>query len=68
MKNGNTLLYDSNDNIIVLPKEELAVIDGLNGYLVARNNNVLLICKREEEAKIRQFVQDAEDKFNDKYI
>ena len=68
VKNGNTLLYDSNDNIIVLPKEELAVIDGLNGYLVARNNNVLLICKREEEAKIRQFVQDAEDKFNDKYI
>lgn len=66
--NGNTLLYNSKNNIVVLPPEELAVIDGLDGYLVARNNNVLLICKREEEAKIRQFVQDAEEKFNDKYI
>ena len=66
--NGNSLLYDANNNIVILPKGELAVVDGLDGYLIARNNNVLLICKRDEEAKIRQFVQDAEEKFKDEYI
>jgi mannose-1-phosphate guanylyltransferase len=44
------------------------VIEGLDGYLVARDNGVLLICKKDEEAKIRQYVKDAEEKFGEKYI
>ncbi len=54
-------LYDCNDNIIVMPKGKIAVIDGLKGYLVAQYNDVLLICKKDEEHKIRQFVADVED-------
>jgi hypothetical protein len=29
----------------VLPDNKLAVIDGLEGYLIAESDNVLLICK-----------------------
>jgi mannose-1-phosphate guanylyltransferase len=66
-ENGNTAFkcqtkfYDSRDNLIVMPEEQIAVIDGLNGFLVANYNNVLLICKKEDEKKIRQFVTDVED-------
>jgi mannose-1-phosphate guanylyltransferase len=44
------------------------VIDGLDGYLVARDNGVLLICPKYQESKIRQYVKDAEEKFGNKYI
>lgn len=64
----NTLIYNSNDNIIALPQGRLAVIDGLSGYLVAESENVLLICKKDDEAKIRQFVNDAMVSYDDEYI
>jgi len=64
----NTLFYESNDNIIALPQGKLAVIEGLSGYLVAESDNVLLICKKEEEARIRQFVNDAVVSFDGAYI
>lgn len=66
--NCESQMYNSKSNIVVLPEGELAVIDGLDGYLVARDKNVLLICKKEEEAKIRQYVKDAEDTYDGKYI
>ena len=53
-------IYDASDNLIVMPEGNLAVIDGLKGYLIAQYNGVLLICKKDEEAKIRQFVADVE--------
>jgi len=48
-------LYDSQDCIIRLPKDKLAVIQGLNNYIVVEENGVLLICKKEEEQRIKQF-------------
>jgi mannose-1-phosphate guanylyltransferase len=62
------MLYNAKNNMIVLPEGELAVIEGLDGYLVARDNGVLLICKKDEEAKIRQYVKDAEEKYGKKYV
>jgi len=64
----NTLLYESSDNIVALPQGKLAVIDGLSGYLVAESDDVLLICKKDDEAKIRQFVNDAVVSFDGEYI
>ena len=63
-----SLYYDSQDNIIALPKNKLAVIEGLSGYLVAESDNVLLICKKDEEARIRQFVNDAVVSFDGEFI
>lgn len=63
----NTLLYKSENNIIALPQGKLAVIEGLEGYLIAESDNVLLICKKDEEARIRQFVNDAVVSFDTEY-
>jgi mannose-1-phosphate guanylyltransferase len=63
-KDGNatfkcrTKLYDAHNNLIVMPENQIAVVDGLDGFLIANYNNVLLICKKEDEKKIRQFVTD----------
>jgi mannose-1-phosphate guanylyltransferase len=62
-----TAFYESENNIVVLPSEKLAVIQDLNGYIVAESDNVLLICKLENEQRIRQFVNDMNVKFDGKF-
>lgn len=63
----NTMFYESEENIVALPQGKLAVVEGLSGYLIAESDNVLLICKKDEEARIRQFVNDAIISFDGKY-
>lgn len=64
----NSLFYESKDNIVVMSPEKLAVVQGLDGYIVSEADNVLLICKKEEEQRIRQMVNDVTVKFDGKYI
>ena len=63
----NTAFYDSKDNVIALSDGKLAVISDLNGYIVAEAGNALLICKRDNEQAIRQYVNDAQVRFDGKY-
>ncbi len=63
-----SLIYNSRNNIVVLPENKLAVIEGLEGYLVAESDNVLLICKKDEEHAIRKYVNDTQIKLGDEYI
>lgn len=65
---GKYQIYDGNSNMVVLPEGRLAVIDGLDGYLIAESDNVLLICKKEEESKIRKYVADAQQKYGDEFV
>lgn len=64
----NAQYYNSKENIVTLEPGKLAVLDDLQGYIVAESNNVLLICKKDNEQLIRQFVTDAQVKFKDEYI
>lgn len=64
----NSMLYNSKNNIVTLPTGRLAVIDGLEGYLVAESGNVLLICRKDEEHAIRKYVNDAQIKLGEDYI
>lgn len=65
---GNTLFYGSTDNVVTLPDGHLAVIEGLHDMIVAQNNDVLLICRKDHEQSIRQIVAEVEAKFEGKYI
>lgn len=72
-ENGNaslkcdSIFYNAKGNIVTLPENKLVVVDGLDGYLIAESDNVLLICKKDEEARIRQMVNDANVAFEGKY-
>jgi mannose-1-phosphate guanylyltransferase len=63
-----SIFYNSKDNIVTLPEGKLVVIDGLEGYLVAESDNVLLICKKDEEHAIRKYVNDVQMKFGEDFI
>lgn len=64
---SNTVLYNCKDSIILVPEGQLAVVQDLDGYLVASRDNVLLICKKDDHDAIRKFVNDVEMKFGEKY-
>ncbi len=62
-----SLFIESKDNLVTLPNDKLAVIQGLNDYIVVEADNVLMICQKSEEQHIKQFVADVFMKFGDKY-
>ena len=64
----HSLIYNSKNNMVVLPKGKLAVIDGLEGFLIAESDNVLLICRKDEEHAIRKYVNDAQMQLGDDFI
>ncbi|MDR0973960.1 MAG: mannose-1-phosphate guanylyltransferase, partial [Prevotellaceae bacterium] len=65
---GQSLFYNCQDNMVVLPHGKLAVVDGLDGYLIAESNNALLICRKDKEYEIRKYVNDVQLKMGDNYI
>lgn len=63
----NVMLYDSKGNIVNVPNKKLVVLQGLTDYIVVESDNILLVCKKEDEQKIKQFVNDIKLTKNDKY-
>ncbi len=59
--------YDSENNVVALPEGKLVVVQGLDDYIVAESDNVLLICKKSDEQRIRQFVNDVNVMFEGEY-
>lgn len=63
-ENGNSLIgaevftYQTENCIVNMPVDKLVVLQGLNGYIVVESDNTLLVCKKEDEQQIRQFVSD----------
>jgi len=54
----NVILYDTKNCIINMPNEKLVVLHGLEDYIVAESDNILLVCKKNDEQQIRKFVND----------
>ena len=53
---GNDInLFETHNCMIHTTQEKKVVIQGLDGYIVAENNDTLLICKLSEEQRIKQF-------------
>ena len=66
--NCKALYFESSDNVVTMSDNKLVVLQGLEGYIVAESDNSLLICKKDEEQRIKQFVTEVKFKFGDEYI
>lgn len=65
----DVLLENCRNNVIKLPKGRLGVINGLNGFIVAEKDNVLLICPKEDSsALIRKYINEIRVKRGEKYL
>lgn len=73
-KNKNALLGkhfemdDSKNCIVSIPKDKLAVIQGLDDYIVVDTENVLLICPKKDEQQIKHYVNNLKLNKGDKFV
>ena len=58
---GKALLYNSSNCYVKGPDDMLIVAQDLDGYLVTKSGNVVLICKKDAEKKFREFLNDAKE-------
>ncbi len=66
---SEVMMEDSHNNVIKLPKGRIGVINGLEGYIVAEEGNVLLICKKgDSSALVRKYVNEVQMKYGDDFI
>lgn len=54
----NISMYDSHGCVVHALEEKKVVIQGLENYIVAEKDDMLLICKLSEEQRIKQFSAD----------
>jgi mannose-1-phosphate guanylyltransferase len=64
----NIITYDCNNCIVQVPKEKLVVLQGLEDYIVVESEGVLMICKKQDEQQIRNFVNDVKVKKGEKFV
>ncbi len=62
---SEAMLYNSKGNVIRMPKGRIAVIDGLNEFVVAEEGNVLMICPKSDVGAMRRMITDAQMKLGD---
>lgn len=73
-KNDNAVVkskaftYNSEGNIISLPEGKVAVIQGLDDFIIIDSGDVLLIVSREQEQNIKRYLEDVGREAGDKYL
>lgn len=50
--------YDAKGNIVVLEKGKKAIIQGVEDMIIVEEKGALLVCKKSEEQRIKQFVSE----------
>ena len=65
---NNVFLYDTKGCEINIHPQKLAVIQGLEDMIVVQTDDVLLICKKDDEQRIKDFVNKVKLEKGEDYI
>ena len=57
---GQSFLYDVKNTLVHVPQDRTVVLQGLDGYIVAADEDTILVCRRSEEDRIAKFASDVE--------
>jgi mannose-1-phosphate guanylyltransferase len=64
----NVIVIDATKCMINAPKDKLVVVQGLDDFIVVDTKDVLLICSKEKEQSIKEYVAEVKRHKGDKYI
>lgn len=65
---GNVIVFDAHNNIVHAKNKKLTVLQGMEDYIVVDTKDVLLICKKEKEQEIKEYVAEIKRNSGDKYL
>ena len=62
------VLIDASKSMVHVPDSKLVVLQGLEGYIVVDTKDVLLICKKEKEQEIKDYIAEVRKATGDKFL
>lgn len=66
---SKVIMENCRGNIVKMPDDHLAVLNGLDGFIVAEQGNVLLVCKKEDSsALIRKYFNETQMKEGEEFM
>jgi mannose-1-phosphate guanylyltransferase len=67
--NANAMLYDTYNSVVRVGKDKLVVLEGVDNLIVAEADGVIMICHKDHEQRVKDFVSDAKQSAaNKKFI
>jgi mannose-1-phosphate guanylyltransferase len=64
----NVIVFDTNKTVVHVPDEKLVVLQGLDDYIIVDTKDVLLICHKEKEQEIKEYVAEVKRNKGDKFL
>lgn len=64
----NVFLYNSQNCVVNIPDNKVAVLQGLDGYIVVESDDIIMVCRKDDEQNIRHFVNDVRLKKGTKFV
>ena len=65
---NNVVIVDAKKCMIHVPNNKLVMLQGLEDYIVVDTKDVLLICKRDKEQQIKDYVAELKRNKGDKFL
>ena len=66
---GNRVIaIDAKNCIVHVPEDKLVLLQGLDDFIVVDTKDVLMICKKEKEQEIKDYVAEVKRNMGDKYL
>ncbi len=65
---GDVFSYDNKGNIINIAPGKVAVLQGLEDYIIVDSDDVLLVVRKEEEQNIKQYLEDVKKSTKEKFL
>lgn len=64
---NNVFVVDATNSIISAPHEKLVVVQGIDNLIVVDTDDVLLICKKENEQQIKEYLAEVKRTKGDRF-
>ena len=64
----NVLIIDANKCIVHAPNNKLVLLQGLDDFIVVDTKDVLLVCKREKEQEIKDYVAEIKRNMGEQFL
>ncbi len=65
---NNVMVIDATKCMISAPNKKLLLLQGLDDFIIADTEDVLLICKKDKEQEIKEYVAEVKRNMSDHYL
>jgi mannose-1-phosphate guanylyltransferase len=64
----NVIVIDASRCMVHAPNDKLVLLQGLDNFIIVDTNDVLLICRRDKEQEIKEYVAEVRRNKGDQYL